>query len=76
MLKLYIYIYINKSLQFREGHVLGLNITNVIESQVIEITAKPRNIIIGIIYRPLNDKLEEFKESFASLLQNIDLQNK
>ena len=50
-----------------------MNIKGVIESQVIEITAKPRNIIIGIIYRPPNDKLEEFKEYLAGLLQKIDL---
>ena len=30
-------LYINKSLQFREPHDLPLNITDVIESQVIEI---------------------------------------
>ena len=69
-------LYINKSLQFRERHDLALNIEDVIESQVIDITAKPRNIIIGIIYRPPNDKLEEFRECLASLLQKIDLQNK
>ena len=55
---------------------LALNIADVIESQVIEITAKPRNKIIGIISRPPNDKLEEFEECLASLLQKIDLQNK
>ena len=61
-------LYFNKSHQFREQHDLALSITDVIESQVIEITAKPRNIIIGIIYKPPNDMVEEFKESFASLL--------
>lgn len=45
-------------------------------SKIIEIAAKPRNIVVGIIYRPPNDKLEEFKESLVSLLQKIDLQNK
>ena len=62
-------LYFNKSHQFREQHDLALSITDVIESQVNQITAKPRNIIIGIIYRPPNDMVEEFKESFASLLQ-------
>ena len=51
---------------------LALNIEDVIEFQVIEITAKPRNIIIGIIYRPPNNKLQEFKKCLARLLQKID----
>ena len=53
-----------------------MNIKDVIESQVIEITANARNIIIGIIYSPPNDKLKEFKEYLAGLLQKIDLQHK
>ena len=58
-----------KSLQFREPHDLDLNVKDVIESKFIEITAKPRKIVISITYRPPNDKPEEFKESLASLLQ-------
>ena len=69
-------LYINKPYQFRERLDLIKNVSDVIESQVIEIIAKPNNIVIGIIYRPLNDKVEEFKECLADLLQRIALQNK
>lgn len=62
-------LYITKSFQFRERPDLAINIKDVIESQVIEITAKPSNIITGIFYRPPNDKLEEFKEYLADFLQ-------
>ena len=48
----------------------------MIESQVIELTAKPKNILIGIIYRPPNGRLEEFKECLSNLLQTLDLENK
>lgn len=69
-------LYINKSYQFRERVDLAVNIEDVIESQFIELTTKPNNIIIGIIYRPPNDKLDEFKECLAEILQKLDLQNK
>ena len=69
-------LYINKSYQFRERFDLATNENDVIESQVIELTAKPKNILIGIIYRPPNGKVEEFKECLSGLLQTLDLENK
>ena len=69
-------LYINKSFKFRERVDLAVNSEDVIGSQVIELTTEPKNVIIGIIYRPPNDKLNEFKECLAELLQKLDLQNK
>ena len=69
-------LYIKKSYQFRERFDLATNDNDVIESQVIELTAKPKNILIGIINRPPNGKLEEFKECLSNLLQTLDLGNK
>ena len=51
----------NKSYQFRERFDLATNETDVIESQVIELTAKPKNLLIAIIYRPPYGKVEELK---------------
>ena len=69
-------LYINKSYQFRERVDLAMNIEDVIESQVTELTTEPNNIIIGIIIDLQNDKLDKFKECLAELLQKLDLQNK
>ena len=69
-------LYINKSYQFRERADLAVNIEEVIESQFIELTTKPNNVIIGIIYRPPNEKLDLFKEYLAELLRRLDFQNK
>lgn len=52
-------LYVNKAYHFKERDDLAINFDDVIESQFIEITAKPNNIIVGIIYRPqmtLNSK--------------------
>ena len=65
-------LYIKKSYQFRERFDLATNDNDVIESQVIELMAKPKNILIGIIYRPPNGKLEEFKECLSNLLRTLE----
>jgi len=61
-------LYINLSCHFRERNDLSINVDDIIESQFVELT-KPYNIIVGVIYRPPNDKLERVKESFSELLQ-------
>ena len=48
---------------------------DIIESQFVVLT-EPNNIIVGVIYRPPNDKLDQFKQSLSEILQKIDLQKK
>ena len=69
-------LYVNCSYQFRERDDLAVNIDDVIESQFIELTSKPKNTLIGIIYRPPNSRIEQFIECLAEMLQKLDLQNK
>ena len=68
-------LYINQLCHFRERNGLSINVDDIIESQFVELT-NPNNIIVGVIYRPPNDKLERFKESLSELLQKIDLKKK
>ena len=68
--------YVNRSLQFRERTDLAINMEDVIESHFIELTTKPSNTLIGIIYRPPNNKLDLFKEYLCELLQKLALQKK
>ena len=68
-------LYVKQSRQYRECHDLSVNNDDIIESQFIELT-KPKNLIVGVIYRPPNDKLELFKNSLSELLQKIDSQKK
>ena len=64
-------LYVNRSLQFRERTDLALNVEDVIESHFIELTTKPSNTLIGIIYRPPNNKLDLFKEYLCELLRTL-----
>ena len=64
------------NIQYRDRDDLTINIDDLTESQLVEIAAKPINIIFGIIYRPMNNKLVKFKECLAELLQKLDMQNK
>ena len=51
------------------------NVEDIIESQFIGLTAKPNNKIVGIIYRPPNDKYNAFKDSLNELLHKLDSLN-
>ena len=65
-------LYVSDSLQYRERADLSVNVEDVIESHFIEITSKP-DCIIGIIYRPPNDKLDLFKNCLTEILEKIEL---
>ena len=69
-------LYVNEAYQFKERDDLAVNADDVMESHFIELTAKPNNILIGVIYIPPNDKLNAFKENLAELLHKLDSQNK
>lgn len=69
-------LYVNQSYKYKERNDLVLNVEDIIESTFIELSVKPDDIIIGIIYRPPNDKFEQFTEYLSEILRNIELQNK
>lgn len=69
-------LYVNRSYQFRERVDLAVNNDDIIESQFIELTTQSKNVLVGIVYRPPNSKLDQFNECLAELLQKLDLQNK
>lgn len=69
-------MYVNEACHFKERNDLNINVEDVLESQFIEIKVKPNSVIVGIIYRPPNDKFTAFKESLNELLQKLDSQNK
>ena len=70
-------IYISNQMKYKLRTDLNLNYENSIESVFIEtITAAGKNIIIGVIYRPPNNKLDEFENNINQILSKIDKENK
>ena len=70
-------IYISNQMKYKLRTDLNLNYENSIESVFIEIiTAAGKIIIIGVIYRPPNNKLDEFENNINQILSKIDKENK
>ena len=64
-------IYISNQMKYKLR--TDLNYENLIESVFIEIiTAAGKIIIIGVIYRPPNNKLDEFENNINQILSKID----
>ena len=56
---------------------LTTNVNDVIESTFIEIiTSAGKNIIIGVIYRPPNNKFDTFEIAINDILNSVDKENK
>ena len=53
-----------------------LEVNEIFESVFVEIETKPRNTIVGCIYRPPNSNLEKFNESMENILRNISLRKR
>ena len=69
-------LYVDRSYHYRERTDLDIDIEDVIESKFIELLTTPNKILIGIIYRPPNNKIDLFMKALAELLQKLDSQNK
>ena len=70
-------IYIKEQLNHKNREDLTTNIEDIFESVFIEIcTPIGKNIIIGVIYRPPNNKFEIFENAMNELLNKIDRENK
>ena len=69
--------YVWKHLKFKSRNDLTKNLEDIIETKFIEITNdNGRNIIIGIIYRPPNNNFDQFQNTFNTILEKIDRENK
>ena len=70
-------IYVAEKLQHKLRKDLNVNIEDTIESTFIEIATEiGKNIIIGVIYRPPNNKIEVFQDAINEFLSKVDKENK
>ena len=70
-------IYTAKQLKYKIRKDLNTNIEETIESVFIEISISAgKNIIVGVIYRPPNNKIEIFQNALNEIIEKIDKENK
>ena len=67
-----------KGINIKIGDYINKDNNNVnIESLITEITnEKSKNVILGVIYRPPNNKINEFDSHIKNILTIVDKQNK
>ena len=67
-----------KGINIKMGDYINKDNNNVnIESLFTEITnEKSKNVILGVIYRPPNNKINEFDSHIKNILTIVDKQNK
>ena len=69
--------YISNDLEFKLREDLSLHNVDTVESLFIElIRPREKNIIVGIVYRPPNHRLDDFLSTNNELLGNISRENK
>ena len=70
-------MYVDSELQHKSRNDLSININETIESTFIEITTEiGKNIVVGVIFRPPNNKIEAFENAINETLSKIDKENK
>jgi exonuclease III len=70
-------IYIAERLKYKLRKDLNINIYETIESTFIEVaTENGKNIIVRVIYRPPNNKIETFENAMNQILSRLDKENK
>ena len=70
-------IYATEKFNYKLRNDLSTNVDDVIESTFIEIIASTgKNIIVGVIYRPPNNKFDTFEIAMNGILNTIDKENK
>jgi hypothetical protein len=70
-------IFISNQMKYKSRKDLNLNYENTIESVFIElIIPSGKNIIIGVVYRPPNNKIDEFENKINEILGKMDKENK
>jgi hypothetical protein len=70
-------MYISNDIQYKTRKDLNENIEDSIETMFIEISnPNSKNLIIGVIYRPPNNKIESFENAINNILSKIGKENK
>ena len=70
-------IYISNQLKYKFRPDPTLDYQNIIESVIIELLIPSgKNIIIGVIYRPPNNKIDEIENKINQMLGKVDKENK
>ena len=70
-------IYVTKQTQYKIRKDLNPNVGDTIETIFIEIEKTVgKNIIVGVIYRPPNGRIEIFENAMNEILAKIDKENK
>ena len=69
-------LYVKQSYHHNDRNDIAINVNDIIESAFIELSVKPKNIIIGIIYRPPNDKFEQFEKNLMEILKKLNYKTK
>ena len=70
-------IYIIEDMKYKLRNDLNINDENIMEYVFVEIiTAKKKNIVVGVIYRPPNSKFNLFENEINNILSKIDKENK
>ena len=70
-------IYIKQGIKYKLRADINISTETTIESIFIElITAVGKNVIIGVIYRPPNNKIDSFENIMNQILGKIDKENK
>ena len=70
-------LYVVGKLQYKPRQDLNINRDETIESTFVEITTKiGESIVVGVIYRPPNNKYDSFENAINAILSKIDKENK
>jgi exonuclease III len=65
-------IYVSKQLQYNIRKDLKTDIEDIIEISI----STGKNIIVGLIYRPPNNKVEIFQNAVDAIIEKIEKENK
>ena len=70
-------LYITKNISFKVRDDLGIFCEEIFESICVELKLNDKNkVLIAVIYRPPNNKINDFTDSLESFLININKENK
>ena len=68
-------LYITKNISFKVRDDLGIFCEEIFESICVELKLNDKNkVLIAVIYRPPNNKINDFSDSLESFLININKQ--
>ena len=70
-------LYVSNDLEFKLREDLSISNVDIVESLFIEVTRpREKNVVVGIVYRPPNQRVDDFVSSNNELLDKISRENK